>query len=590
MKNLTILLIFLLLGGFSLFLFFEGRTNNVIEVYTPDMIAVDFNKNSVADLDETICVSDVEYINEKAAQLLNLSEQDYGIMLYLTNEFSREFFYDNRVKTVFTNGVKQNCKTAAIFVDNLDYAEQFNNSVFAFKDNKPLNPKLFNKVLSDAQKENYRVLNLSSNKYHKFDCQWGSKSKNSVIIPLKQIDKIYQPCKVCNEPEKITNLEKLLKKLYTQGSIKVFITDFTLKMKPDRKCSTDFCAEIIKQINSAQESIDIAIYGYGRTEGIEEALKNAIKRSVKVRLVYDVDSKGENIYPDTHLITDIIKNNRHDGNSTDAQNTKFQNAIMHNKFFIFDNRVVITGSANLSHTDMSGFNSNISIMFDSKEIAKIYKEQFEQMYNENFHNNKQKSKEKVKNVIGKSTATVYFSPQDSIVTKVVIPQVQKSKKYIYMPVFLITHKELTNELIRAKKRGVDVRLITDAVNVANRASKHKLLRENNVGVKVENYAGKMHAKSIIIDDRVVIIGSMNFSNSGENRNDENVVVLEDSEVSKFCREYFEYLWKKIPDKWAKFSPKAESWDSLGSCSDGLDNDFDGLIDGEDEGCKKFNVN
>ena len=104
-------------------------------------------------------------------------------------------------------------------------------------------------------------------------------------------------------------------------------------------------------------------------------------------------------------------------------------------------------------------------------------------------------------------------------------------------------------------------------------------------VKTENYAGKLHSKSIIIDDKYLVIGSMNFSLSGENKNDENVIILENPELAKEYRIFFEYLWKKIPDKWLKMTARAESPDSAGSCSDGIDNDFDGNIDLKDEGCK-----
>ena len=61
---------------------------------------------------------------------------------------------------------------------------------------------------------------------------------------------------------------------------------------------------------------------------------------------------------------------------------------MHNKFYIFDNKIVITGSANLSHTDMSGYNSNAIIVIKSAEVAKIYTEEFNQMYEGKFHSNK----------------------------------------------------------------------------------------------------------------------------------------------------------------------------------------------------------
>ena len=104
-------------------------------------------------------------------------------------------------------------------------------------------------------------------------------------------------------------------------------------------------------------------------------------------------------------------------------------------------------------------------------------------------------------------------------------------------------------------------------------------------VKTENYAGKMHSKSMIIDDEYTIIGSMNFSDSGENKNDENFIVLKDKEIAQAYRKFFDYQWDKIDDKWLKFKVRAEGKDSIGSCSDGLDNNYDDLIDKLDPACK-----
>jgi hypothetical protein len=47
-----------------------------------------------------------------------------------------------------------------------------------------------------------------------------------------------------------------------------------------------------------------------------------------------------------------------------------------------------------------------------------------------------------------------------------------------------------------------------------------------------------------------------------------------------------YLWQIIPDRYLKSVPKAESIYSIGSCSDGVDNDFNGKTDKEDVACIK----
>ena len=245
------------------------------------------------------------------------------------------------------------------------------------------------------------------------------------------------------------------------------------------------------------------------------------------------------------------------------------------------NEKVFTGSANLSNTDMSGFSSNSSVLINSKEIAQVYTKEFEQMYNGKFHENKKSIKKE-----NNSNIKVYFSPKDDIIYNELIPLVNSANSYIYIPTFIITHEKLAQSLISAKQRGVDVKVILDATNTKT-PSKIAQLRNANIPVKTENFAGKLHSKSLIIDDKYTVIGSMNFSVSGAKHNDENVVVINNEKLAKFYKEFFLYLWAKIPDKWLKYTVNAESPNSAGSCSDGIDNDYDGAIDMADEGCKNY---
>ena len=163
--------------------------------------------------------------------------------------------------------------------------------------------------------------------------------------------------------------------------------------------------------------------------------------------------------------------------------------------------------------------------------------------------------------------------------------IDRAQKYIYIPTFIITHDELANSLINAKNRGVDVKIIVDATNINSSRSKVKILRNADIPLKIENYAGKIHSKSIIIDNKYIIAGSMNFTNSGENKNDENSLIIEDYKLAKYYKGFFEYLWEKIPNKYLKQNPPAEGKLSIGSCTDGIDNDYDGKIDMNDENCK-----
>jgi phosphatidylserine/phosphatidylglycerophosphate/cardiolipin synthase-like enzyme len=151
----------------------------------------------------------------------------------------------------------------------------------------------------------------------------------------------------------------------------------------------------------------------------------------------------------------------------------------------------------------------------------------------------------------------------------------------------LTHKQLVNRLIAAHKRGVEVKVITCASAAATPWSRHQALRDAGIPVKIENWGGKMHKKSMTIDGKIAIIGSMNFSGRGESNNDENVLIIENADLVGQLNEEFFRLWSLIPDKYLKIAPLAESPESGNSCFDGMDNDHNGLIDIEEPICREL---
>lgn len=552
LKKISIFILIFLFIIFVIFFLPKDNSFSVREVISPvEMILDNGNKFSLKEFD-----SFDDFFSDKnkfLAEKYNLSEEEAFIIGNLAKYWAKNILEG---RDVYIQGDE-------LIYSKFVYNKKFFNSAFCLKDNEITNKYAFDKLVNSVRKSKYGIVSDGvyypvSKDFAKKDFILMKKSHYYVIYPKKKKQKY----------------KKLFKPYIYFDNIKLIVSDSISKQKPDRGCSAEICKEILYQINNSKSSIDIAIYGYSSTPLIEKALIDAIKRGVNVRLVYDVDSSNKNIYPDTFKFVNMISANNSDKNSKNVSN------IMHNKFYIFDNKLVITGSANLSHTDMSGFNTNNVVVINSTDVANIYKKEFEQMYNGKFHQEKltlnQKQSENLK---------IYFSPQDKPILQGVVPLIKNAKNYIYVPTFFITEKHLIQELINAKNRGVDVRIIVDAVSASNKYSAHKTLRNNGILVKTENFAGKMHAKTIIIDDEYLILGSMNFTNSGENKNDENMLIIKNKKAAKYMKSFFLYQWGNIPEKWLKYTARAEGKDSPGSCFDGIDNNYDGLIDSKDEACK-----
>lgn len=570
-KIISIILLLLTFICFCTFEIYRKADKAVVKIITPTTIQIE---------NETICIPDVETftsnLNIKQTELeqkMNITF-DEGIKLgYVTDSFAESMLADKRVKLKYTGIQNQNCKFADIYINKISYKDSLLKSGLGLTEGKPNETYL--KQLEKAKKLNLVILNHKSNKFHTLECKYGQIANDTVIITNNSLPKEAVPCKFCHI-EKVKHVKSKNQTPYplaiSSGSVKMYLTDLTTVLKPHNKCSSPACKEMLAQINSAKNSIDIALYGWDNVPEIFNALSLAKARGVRIRIAYDISNN--NYYPDTKELLKLA-------NMSAGDTPKI---LMHNKFMIFDDSKVFTGSMNFSKTGLSGFNSNCTIFMNSVEIARIYKEEFEQMINGKFHASKIQVKHKAVQV-GDIKITPLFSPKDKAITNNIIPLIDKAKHYIYIPAFIITHDELANALIRAKKRNVTVKIITDATNANASRSKINFLRTAGILVKVENYAGKMHSKSIIIDDKYTIAGSMNFSNSGENKNDENCLIIESERLARYYRGFFEYLWTKIPDKYLKINPQAEGKASIGSCSDGIDNDYDGKIDMQDEACR-----
>lgn len=587
-KIISISIIIVLFAGFASFEFYRKSEKVVLGINSPTEFEIDLNGNNVIDDGETVCVpnllaftSDLSANQDEIEKKLNLTNVDALKLGYLTDIWVENTLLDKNVILKYTGVTNQNCKFADIYIDGESFRGKFLNSGFGFDKSFKTN-KNFDNNLSKARKLKLIILNHKSNKYHTLDCKYGLIAHDAIIIPERQKPEGAKPCKFCHVQQdkkakihhkKFNSRQELTYPLViSDGSLRMFLPDLTTTLKPDIDCRSLVCQETLKYINNTKSSIDIALYGWDSNPKIYKALRDAKSRGVKIRVVYDTSKNS--YYPE---LGNFLK-------LADEKSTDTPTILMHNKFMIFDNSKVMTGSMNYSKTGLSGFNSNCVFFINSVEVAKMYEEEFSQMLAGKFHQKKIKISHKTV-VLGKTSVTPMFSPKDKIITTKVIPMVNNAKNYIYVPAFVLTHDKLAEALIVAKSRGVDVKIIVDATHTSSSRSKIKMLRTAKVPVKVENYAGKMHSKSMIIDDKYIVAGSMNFSQSGENRNDENVLIVEDERLARYYRGFFEYLWKKIPNRYLEHNVRAEGKYSIGSCSDGVDNNFDGKIDKDDLGCR-----
>jgi phosphatidylserine/phosphatidylglycerophosphate/cardiolipin synthase-like enzyme len=130
--------------------------------------------------------------------------------------------------------------------------------------------------------------------------------------------------------------------------------------------------KIISRINLSKKSIKIAIFSFTSGE-IAGALESAKKRGVSVKISAD---KGQSTGKQSEIKYLISK-----GIDIRLKKGKGKYGIMHNKFAVFDENEVVTGSFNW--TNNAEYNNYENVIFiKDAEIAKIYSREFDRIFGE----------------------------------------------------------------------------------------------------------------------------------------------------------------------------------------------------------------
>jgi phosphatidylserine/phosphatidylglycerophosphate/cardiolipin synthase-like enzyme len=120
---------------------------------------------------------------------------------------------------------------------------------------------------------------------------------------------------------------------------------------------------------------------------------------------------------------------------------------------------------------------------------------------------------------------VCFSPHGGA-EKTYCDAIRSAKKSVHAYAYSFTSGPISDELVAAQARGVDVQIIVDPSGVKGTGSRGKACAKGGVTVFVDHAHAIMHQKVLIVDAKRVATGSFNFSIQAETRNSENAIVLD----------------------------------------------------------------
>lgn len=163
-------------------------------------------------------------------------------------------------------------------------------------------------------------------------------------------------------------------------------------------------------------------------------------------------------------------------------------------------------------------------------------------------------------MIKDSMDKVYFN---NIRTEI-IPLLQQAKSQVRIAMAWFTSSELFQTLLECLQRKVSVELLLldDPINFMDYAPDfNEFIGKGGVLHIVGREYGFMHHKFCIIDNKLAITGSYNWTYYAETRNIENILVTEDESPVKLYNEEFEKLASRI--EIASTAPRLQ-WSELES--------------------------
>ena len=318
-------------------------------------------------------------------------------------------------------------------------------------------------------------------------------------------------------------------------------------------------SRIVTRINAANHSIDAAFYNLsGVSEGsaIATALVSAKARGVAVRVICEQDNRSNAPFNSISAAGIPI--------ITDSYDLVWGGqALSHNKFAVIDysggtpdSVWVWTGSWNPTNPGTNDDRQN-SIEIQDVALAGAYTAEFNEMWGSStstpnqsltrFGARKRDNTPHHFNIKGVAVES-YFSPSDHTTSRIA-STLKKAQHSASEAILSFTRKDLADTLIARKNAGKKVRVLVD--NNTDTGNQFAYMQSNGIDIHLKGGgAGLLHHKYATIDgDQVngpqyTVTGSHNWSNSAENSNDENTIIIENNSIAnqylqEFAARYYE---------------------------------------------------
>jgi phosphatidylserine/phosphatidylglycerophosphate/cardiolipin synthase-like enzyme len=212
--------------------------------------------------------------------------------------------------------------------------------------------------------------------------------------------------------------------------------------------------------------------------------------------------------------------------------------IFHQKFILRDYRkgarpttALLTGSANFTDTDTHK-NLNSVFVFHDADVCRQYRVEVEQLRRASFgramHGEVPKTYD-----LGGVPVKILFAPDHTPELEFMKQMLKvKDQGEIWFAIFTFAGSSGIDDTMLALARGgVKIRGVLDPAQAKQKWAVPQWLKHDNIELRVPKKEGdlaslrKVHHKLMVIDDRIVVAGSFNYTQPANVYNDENLFVI-----------------------------------------------------------------
>ncbi|MFB2879306.1 DUF655 domain-containing protein [Floridanema aerugineum] len=431
--------------------------------------------------------------------------------------------------------------------------------------------------------------------------------------------------KAVPQPQKLTPLpqDPFVQVYFNHAQLPEYIEPY----RQQRRSGDDLEQVIVNTIASAKSTVDVAVQEL-RLPKIAQALVERQKAGVKVRVILEnnysrpwgkftadeiakLPPREQDRYKEYRQLVDENEDEKLDVaeiNQKDAlvilENAKVPiiddtadgsagSGLMHHKFVIIDNQIIIITSANFTTSDIHGDlqnleslgNDNSLLKINSPELATHFTEEFNLMWGDGVGgkpDSKFGVKKPLRSVQTVDLATVNISVQFSP-TSNKVPWEQSSNgligktlsaatQSIDLALFVFSEQQIANILETNHQRGVKIKALiepdfayryySEGLDMMGVALVNDCKYEINnqpwqnpiktVGTPLLRKGDLLHHKFAVIDGKIAIAGSHNWSEAANSNNDETLVIIQSPKVAAHFQREFDRLYADaqlgLPDR------------------------------------------